>query len=87
MKVSDGAHHYLLRKDSLKLMLFRSMGIGILCALVESCEGITQARKLSCLLEEGIDEANDGWSPKGVNVFRRQQSRQVVCGDFDMKKA
>ena len=28
---------------------------------------VSQARKLSCLLEEGTGEADDGWPPRGVN--------------------
>ena len=42
---------------------------------------VSQARKLSCLLEEGTGEADDGWPPRGVNVCRREQGGQVECGD------
>ena len=34
---------------------------------------ISQARKLSCLLEEGTGEADDSWLPREMNVCRREQ--------------
>ena len=42
---------------------------------------ISQARKLSYLLEEGTGEAEDGWLPRGMNVCCRKQGGQVECGD------
>ena len=38
---------------------------------------LSQAGKLSCLLEDGTSETYDG----GVNVCRRVQGGQVECGD------
>ena len=47
---------------------------------------LSQAGKLSCLLEEGVGEVDDGGSWRSVNVCRCEQggqgrAGQVKCGD------
>ena len=42
---------------------------------------LSQAGKLSCLLQKGASEADDSGSSRGLNVCRREQGEQVECGD------
>ena len=58
------------------------MILGILCDMVESCVRLSLAGKLTCLLEEGAGEADDGRLSRRANVCRCKQDGQVKCGDI-----